>query len=186
MTINDWRNDVLKATGFFDEHEPDLNSLRTFVHSNMPNFLYRYRSVHDCDLDALKRDYEWLSYPNDYNDPFDARIFVDKDSVLATALNKHINERPDPQLRAVIKLLTGHDKLNIYGDRVDKQALTKARQKFGLKFSSFAKIFAEFSSRYEVLANTFENDLDTKIRGLALIYSFTTEKKQLSNVGTLL
>lgn len=142
----------------------------------MPEYFYRYRSGHDKDLDALKRGYEWLSYPDDYNDPFDARIFVDKDSVITPALNKHFNEKADPQLRAMLKLLTGKDKLNIYGARADRKMLSKARERFGLQFSALEETCNEFTSQCEALVNEFEDSLDKNIKGLALICSFTKEK----------
>ncbi|MCA8865307.1 MULTISPECIES: hypothetical protein [unclassified Halomonas] len=133
MPDNNWREKVLKSTGVFEEHETDLALMKLLVLDNKPEYFYRYRSGRDYDLNALKDGCEYLSYPNDYNDPFDAHIFIDKEVAIIPALNKRINEKMTPEFRQVVKYLTGHDKLDIFGDRADRQLLKKARKKLVLE-----------------------------------------------------
>lgn len=174
METGNWRHEILKSTGIYVGHDTDLNSLRLLVLSNKPSYLYRYRSGHDYDLAALKEGYEWLSYPENYNDPFDARMFYDTETALSPALNKYLNKTLDSQSKAMIKALTGHSEIDIYGGRPDHQVLNKARKLHGLKFASMAKSCEEFTDKFRGWTDDIEKKMDRKIRNATLICSFTT------------
>lgn len=43
---------------------------------HIPNALYRYRTIRDYNIKNLKNGIEWMSYPKDFNDPFDAGLNI--------------------------------------------------------------------------------------------------------------
>lgn len=176
MTNNAWRDSVLQSTGIFSENEHDLKSIQSLVTSNAPTYLYRFRAGNEDDLDALKRGYEWLSYAKNYNDPFDARIFIDKESVVAPWVNKVLNDKFDATTKSVLEFLTGSGELDVAGERADQQVLKKAKSKFGINFKTFEKSSAEFIDYCRIMSDHIDEKLDQDIRSLALICSFTAKK----------
>lgn len=174
MDADNWKDDVLKFTGGYVKHDKDMNSLRLLLLKNKPSCLYRYRSGNNFDLDALRKGYEWLSYPDDYNDPFDARMFYDSEKTILPALNKHFNKSLDPQSKAMIEVLTGNKELDIYGGRPDKQVLEKARKLHGLRFSSMEKLCEDFAAHCKDRTDNLVSRMDKKIRNMSLMCSFTT------------
>lgn len=175
MSDESWREEVLGTTGVFNGGQEDLLSMRRLVLANIPEYIYRYRSGSDDDLDALKRAYEWLSYPDGYNDPFDARIFYNHEEALTPILNKKLNEFMVGDVQAQFKWLTGQDRLDVNGERGDLQLLKKARKNLGLRFYSAEKNCLEMADIWKELAKNVQARAEESIRKKALICSFTTK-----------
>ena len=51
--------------------------IRTWVQSNIPSRLYRYRAVNDHTFDALRKDEIWGSSIFSFNDPFECMPHYD-------------------------------------------------------------------------------------------------------------
>lgn len=63
-----------------------------------PAYLYKYRPLNnDCDLskdyglDALKKNSQWFSKPEAFNDPFDCQLKVAIDNQYFTSLPLYVN-----------------------------------------------------------------------------------------------
>ncbi|ODC05004.1 hypothetical protein BFW38_17130 [Terasakiispira papahanaumokuakeensis] len=59
-----------------------LDQALQLVKENRPEFLYRYRSGTENDLDALLNGYEWMSFPSDYNDVYDSSLFFNEEYIV--------------------------------------------------------------------------------------------------------
>lgn len=175
MSDDNWREKVLETTGIFNDGQTDLPTMRRLVLENMPDCLYRYRSGHNGDMDALREGYEWLSYPDGYNDPFDARIFYNHEEALTPVFNNKMNEMLIGDVRAQFKWLTGEEKLDVNGERGDLQLLNKAKIKQGLNFSSVEKKCLEMVGLWRELAQKMQESGEASIRRKSLICSFTTK-----------
>tara|TARA_R110000851_G_scaffold262118_5_gene414646 strand:- start:343 stop:1293 length:951 start_codon:yes stop_codon:yes gene_type:complete len=168
----DWREEVLKSTGVFEDGCISFYNLASLVVANRPECIYRYRSGHKGDLIALQEGYEHLSYPNDYNDPFDARIFFDKDAAIIPGLNDYLNKNMNSGFREALKVLAGKDKLDVHGERADKQLFSRAKSQ-----KPFEKYFDHISKQCEAVSLRLEEILENSLRGAALICSFATNKR---------
>ncbi len=76
MCRDDWKHDFVRLL-FPTNHENMRNDeAEALKFQYMPNSLYRYRSVTECNIENLKNGIEWMSYPKDFNDPFDSSFKV--------------------------------------------------------------------------------------------------------------
>ncbi len=65
-------------------HEEQLKRyapITSYVNSNLPEQLYRFRRCSDNDLEAFLKDQIWVSAAKNMNDGFDARIYFDRELV---------------------------------------------------------------------------------------------------------
>ncbi len=162
----------MEELGVLGRKKLNALALRKLLFEHKPNELYRYRSGHSQDIEALREGYEWLSSPDDYNDPFDSRMFHSFGAVSVPVVNKQIND--NPIIMAKLKPLIGDDKFDVFGERADKQLFEKSKKYLGPLFEAYksdciklGEIFADFSDKTEA---SFEG----KVRAVSKICSFTT------------
>ena len=62
-----------------DDIQNELKKLREKIH--YPRFLYRYRSVNNNNLDALRTNKLFFSQASKYDDPFDTFLHIDFDRI---------------------------------------------------------------------------------------------------------
>lgn len=73
-----------------------IDRLRACMGSMAPKLLYRYRSGSDLDLEALEEDKLWASSLKEFNDPFEAKVSVDRQALAERRL------RESEELRSVM------------------------------------------------------------------------------------
>lgn len=55
-----------------DRKRANVDMAFKLLESHVPNFVYKYRSVSEYSLSNFRDDTIWISYPKDFNDPFDS------------------------------------------------------------------------------------------------------------------
>lgn len=60
-----------------DRKKTNLEQAFKLLGANIPNSLYKYRTVSEYSLDNFQNDTIWLDYPKYYNDPFDSLTIED-------------------------------------------------------------------------------------------------------------
>ncbi|MEJ9160133.1 hypothetical protein, partial [Paenibacillus graminis] len=74
-----WIEDYIKLQFPFDPGEMRIEEAVQLKHENIPPALYRYRSFNDYSIRNLVNDQERLSYPIEFNDPYDTALQVNYD-----------------------------------------------------------------------------------------------------------
>lgn len=64
-----------------------ISSLRNTIDSMIPDYLYKYRSGNDNNINALKEEKLYLSQPSGFNDPTESMAYVNTDALVMWALN---------------------------------------------------------------------------------------------------
>lgn len=164
---------LLRMTGVFDVSEKDIREFSRLVSMSIPGKLYRYRSPSCYNFDALEKGYEWLSYPDDYNDPFDARIFYDSFEVLSPLVNKKLNDSSDHKVRAFLEILTGKSFIPDDVGEVDEYIKTAVSRRHGY-FPELDKIVAKFREKADLLCEQMTESADEALRDKILICSLST------------
>lgn len=57
----------------------DIDHASELVETHKPEYLYKYRSGSDYDLDALRKKSIWISRATEMDDDADGRLYVSKD-----------------------------------------------------------------------------------------------------------
>ena len=163
---------------FLDEvcSEGDLDPFVYVKMSNesMPEEFYRYRAFSDNNKDALRNGYEWMSYPNEYNDPFDARLFYDADDVINYVLNSLPVSRLDKDELKVSRKIIGVKEIDLNAGRFDNQLLQGARKKGGKLTSKVKGLVSKVDEIIKVLPKDLDSELEKHVRERSMICSFTT------------
>ncbi|MFJ7982288.1 DUF2971 domain-containing protein [Lysinibacillus xylanilyticus] len=86
-----WKEEYVRIG--FPNKAADLNIAKTqkLKFDNMPSSFYRYRNFTSNNIDNLKENIEWQSYPSEFNDPFDAMLKVSIDTFSSTLFRKDID-----------------------------------------------------------------------------------------------
>lgn len=162
----------MEELGVLRRQALNAHAIEKLLFENKPSELYRYRSGHSKDIEALREGYEWLSCPDDYNDPFDSRIFHSFGAASVPVINRFINN--NPVILAKLKPLIGDDELDVFGERADKQVFEKSIRYLGASFDGYkndciklGEIFAKFSDEAEAA-------FGERVRKASKICSFTT------------
>lgn len=59
-----------------------LKSLKIKLENGeLPNTIYCYHAINEHSLDTLKVNSLWFSSPDRFNDPFDCKVYPEKNSV---------------------------------------------------------------------------------------------------------
>lgn len=165
-----WRNEILDI--ICDENGLNPHRLVEKSLCHMPSKFYRYRSVNKNNLNALREGYEWLSIPDAYNDPLDAKMFYSPSSVIDYIVNKRLVSSLDSETYNFMKKIIG--KVDITAGRLDQQLLQAEigeRGKARASIKRFQKLADEILKH---LPNDLVQKLDELIRSCSLICSFST------------
>lgn len=125
-----WIDDYIKLQFPYNPDDMRIEEACQLKHQHIPDALFRYRSFNEYSLDNLMNEQERLSYPTEFNDPFDSRIKVDYGFISKT-LFLH---------RTMDKMIT---QLGVSGVSVSKQEYEEIRQ-LENPFYHFAKHIAQF------------------------------------------
>ncbi|GAV21834.1 DUF2971 domain-containing protein [Carboxydothermus pertinax] len=126
-----WIKEFLRLLFPLNPDEMRIEEAIQLKHRHIPNALYRYRSLSEYSLDNLKNERERLSYPSEFNDPFDASIKINY-ALLSKELFLHRNMQ-----KILIELQ------NKLGISLSDQAIREIRNSED-PFYSFSKHVARF------------------------------------------
>lgn len=72
-----WIDEYIKLQFPFNPDKMRIEEAAQLKHKHIPKTLYRYRNFKEWNLENLMNQQERLSYPSEFNDPFDAGIKID-------------------------------------------------------------------------------------------------------------
>lgn len=79
-----WLNDYIQLLFPVDPNNMKIHEAQAIKYKHIPERLYRYRGTADYNLENLRNNVEWQSYPIEFNDPYD--------SMSKFSFDKHKNE----------------------------------------------------------------------------------------------
>lgn len=91
-----WIKEYVKLAFPTKYEDLDIRKAQALKYQNIPHALYRYRTFTSYNIESLKNGVEWQSYPDEFNDPFDASLKVSiedlkKELFLNKTLKVHID-----------------------------------------------------------------------------------------------
>ncbi|WP_244945860.1 DUF2971 domain-containing protein [Bisbaumannia pacifica] len=140
----------------------------------MPKKFYRYRSFNENNKDALLLGYEWMSYPDEYNDPFDARLFYSHQDFSDYVFNGVFVSRANPRILKLIRKLIGVKDIDLGAGRIDRQLEVASKRKHGKVVSAAKDMIRDVGSMARDFSGNLVRELDERVRRSSLICSFST------------
>lgn len=101
-----------------DDIQNELKKLREKIH--YPRFLYRYRSVNNNNLDALRTNKLFFSQASKYDDPFDTFLHIDFDRIRQEFEGNFKSSETINILADVMKQMVNTVPNNIFDDYKEK------------------------------------------------------------------
>jgi len=145
--------------------------------------LHRYQKIDANFLDSLKYNYLWFSNPEDFNDPFDCKMYFDFENTPEEieAFGREINERPEnarlkldkSQLRMRVKELISNPEIFYKGDF--DQNIDEVKKIGVCCFSesdSKLLMWSHYGDKHQGACLTFDADCDKQ---LFLVFPFCVE-----------
>lgn len=150
-----WIEDYLRLQFPINPDEMQIEEAIQLKHRHIPNAVFRYRRFNEYSLKNLENQQERLSYPSEFNDPYDAAIKIDYD-LLCKELFLRIN----------------------------MQTMVKKFQKIGVSFSEHEKEEILNSNdaffTFALHIARFDNSLEGKEEEFARVTS-VAQKEQIKN-----
>ena len=88
-------------------HTFNMDSILKNDHlTDIPNYIYRYRTINDNLIDSLENNYLWFSKFKDFNDPFDGRVVMTKSYTIGEIMLFSIRAKKISLIEAHIEATT--------------------------------------------------------------------------------
>jgi hypothetical protein len=87
-----WIDDYIKLQFPFNPDDMKLEEAVQLKQENIPSSLFKYRNFNEYSIENLVNDQERLSYPAEFNDPFDAGLQINYDYIVKELFNHRTME----------------------------------------------------------------------------------------------
>lgn len=85
-----WKTAIINRLNGSHVTFEELKSIQTEIGSNLPKFLYRYRSASNANhIDSLLAGEEWMASPTTFNDPYDSAFCLNFEHLEADLRSKN-------------------------------------------------------------------------------------------------
>lgn len=153
-----WIDDYVKLQFPLNPDEMRIEEAIHLKHGHIPDSLFRYRSFNKYSIENLMNEQERLSYPSEFNDPFDSGMKIDYELV-SRELFLHRN---------MDNMISGLEKSGV---TVSDQEYKKIRDSED-PFYEFAKHIAQFDKNLQGKEEEFANVMsETALAQIKEIFS---------------
>ena len=144
-----------------DNNSYDIAKFIEYKHKIIPPKLYRYRAYNNDNIESLRKEYIWLSSPNDFNDLFDSSVSInllDKNTirhVLSSTIkeaNIKFSHYELKKLENLVHRVIGGENLITFKELLDRNEYTNIKQKLLSKGGSIQDLYEAFKTenKYEL------------------------------------
>ena len=183
--IENYWNTLCSFTGENPQEEAQILSDKILY----PNYLFRYRSVNNNNLEALRTNKIYLSQASKYDDPFDTYLHIDFNRISQEFEKSYKSIQQIENLSSALKKIFSYSNLEIpstYTDLMTSSLNLKESHKNELKNQFLSYIFPFRTKIQEKVfsacfsENGFNETLWLKYadmhKGFALMYDLTNEE----------
>jgi hypothetical protein len=85
-----WIDDYVRLEFSADQDHIKIQDAISLKYHHIPDALYRYRRFDKYSLKNLNHCCEWMSHPEEFNDPFDAGMIISAERVKRTVFNDRV------------------------------------------------------------------------------------------------